>query len=550
MSNNLHRNQRILLSILCIALGCTVIFLFDDYWAPSRDEQFQTLCVREYNHAPLGLFVFWIGHLWGKVFGFTMINLRILCSIESLLAVGVTSLYLYRRLHRPLLSCWAFLLGCVLLRTSGFGIYNWDSGNYLFDAIALCLLVSIIRKPNDSKYIGLGVTSAMLTLGRLPSVIFLPLSLLIIWISQNDKSLKYRFLSLIKIMAFWFLTMVLLIWFILGSPLHYIELLINGNIVTGHSPTEDSEMLFHRFVEMITIFPRSNGIALTCIVLAALCAIIKARHRLNLYFLIVLWSFMFLLVGAVFPRGITTHIWPLGYDMPLGLGFLLAVPVFNICHKKNIILSKGTKLSLWACFVMFVSMSFGSDAYWERCVSGFIIPLLICLLWPVPRIGFHQFIRYLVLIPTFTFGAAFIGNNYSLWIQTKNEIPITESKVMRGIRGRSFITEEVRKSRDAIKKVSEEGIPYIYLGNHLGSNLEFGPDKGFCFQNYHFQFTYYEYWQRFYNEYFDNVDAVIYLPDFQDYEYDLIVPELKSLGFIKEEKVGDAVILYRDFLRY
>lgn len=541
-----HKTWHYVFMVCFLALGCIAMFLLENYGGPGRDEQFQTLSVREYDISPLGLLVFWIGHKWSDLFGFSMLNLRILASIESLLAVGVTSVYFYRQLHKPMLSCIVFFLGCILLRTTGFNIYNWDSGTYLFDAISVCLLVSIIRHPSNSKCIWLGISIALMTLGRLPSGIFLPFSLLLIWISQTGTPNKFRLRSILLITGTWFLTVVLITWTILGSPIRYIELLTAGNMVTGHSLSEDSEWLINRFIDLIFTIPRNYAIALACIVFTVVCACIKRKMLNFIYAIIAFWSLLLLYIGFTFPHGIYSHKWPLGYDLPLSICLLLSVPVYNIFHKTKIKLTRETKLSLWACFALLCAMAFGSDAYWERCVSGFIIPVILCLLWPLKITGFHKFLHYFVLISTLTFSAAFIGHNYSLWKHLKDLQPISDSKVMEGLKGRSIASDEVTKSHDAILKLRNDHIPYIYLGNHLGANLEFGPDEGFSFQHYHYQFSYYDYWKKFNSTYIDNADAVIYLPDFEDYEYDQIVPELKMMGFRKEEKIGDAIILYRE----
>lgn len=539
-------NASIALTTACVVLGCVSMFVLDGYGAPGRDEQFQTLCVREYSNAPLGLLVFWIGHLWTEWLGFSMLNLRILTSIESLLAVGVTSLFLYRRLRNPMLAGVVFLLGCILLRTTGFYLYNWDSGTYLFDAISICLLISCIQRPGTIKLIGLGVAIALMTLGRLPSGLFLPLALIIIWLSQAESPTKTKLNSMLTVSTGWLLTVILLTWIILGSPVRYIELLTGGNIVTGHSPVEDYDWIVYCVKKLVLTTPRYQSTAFACVIIAVACAKIKSRWNRVIWGCLTLWGVLFVALGFILPRGIYSHKWFFGYDMPFDFGLLIAVPIYNLFHKEKIRLNRETKLSLWACLALLAAMAFGSDAFWERCISGFIIPVLICLLWPVKREGFHRFMRYFVAVATITFCAIFIGHNISLWLHLKDMEPISGSKVMNGIRGSSISIDEALKSRDAINKVRKEGIPYIYLGNHLGANLETGQDEGFSFHNYHFQFTYYDYWQRFGADYIDKADAVIYLPDFHDYEYDLIVPELRTMGFTREEKEGDAIILYRE----
>lgn len=533
----------VLILCLCVFSGCAIMFALENYGANSKDELFQSICVRRYEESPLGLLSFRIGNLWTSIFGFSLLNLRILTSILLLLAIAVSTFYSYKITRKLKLSGILFLLGCIFLRAGTFSIYNWDTGTYLFDAFAICLLLSIIDKPSLLNLIGLGVTAALMTLGRAPSAIFLPLSTLMVFLSCRKRLSQVETFKLCAVIVIsWLAAMTILTALILGSPFNYTEAFFNHNVITGHSPFSEHRYLAKRFVDMTAALPNIWFYGIVCLILS----VILPRLR-RLYSIPILAAWVIFCIITAYSNTEKNHnlLIYFGIDTPVSLGLLIAVPIFRLFNKNSSSNLGTLKLKLWSCFILLISVSFGSDAYMQRMTTGFLIPIIAGLLWEYRNNEFHVFLKYSLGITLITFGMMLASHLANLAYAYRN-VPISKKYPYSGIRADSMCHLETIRAEDAINKVRSEGIPYLYLGDHLAAELSFGPDEGLSFQNYHNTLTNSEQWLRYKKGLIDKIDAVVYVPGINKYKFDGIIADLKSEGFIKSEKIGKAMILYRN----
>lgn len=541
-----YRKNRIYeysLFVFCILGGVLSLFFMFDYTARLRDEVYQSLCVRNYSEAPLGLFSFYIGHLWTNSFGFSLINLRFLAALGSVLAVGVTTAYSYRITHNLTLTGVSFLLGCVLMRASAFYLYNWDSGIYFFDSIALCLLISVISRPSTIKYILLGIVTALISSGRVPSVIILPLSIVIITIANRYNKSSYN--SAVAggiIFICWLITSVVIISLIMGSPSQYFSSVADGNVVSGHSPINNFKILFKR----LTYISYFTGIrwmpGLGCIFLAWICPRIK-RRWVEVVFITawitycLFYTFQSFIEDEGFPLCI-------GGDTPVGLGFLLAYPIYRLFRHRPIdhILS----MKLWAVFILLISMSFGSDGYWERMITGFMVPVLIALLWKSKIKKLKVYTGYLAVISLVVFFSMNWFNFFNIKIKY-DEMHISVSTIVpfQGIRFYQYDEAEIRNLQEAILYLRKNNIKYAPIGHHHDLQLVYGKDDALSFHEFYDDLFKKNEWRKHKEEILERVDAVVYPLNIPYIDYDEILEDLDKAGFNDSVQMGNAIIRFR-----
>lgn len=530
---------------LCVAIGVTFLFVLNNYLGNGADEEFQTICVRRYNEAPLGLLVFWIGYLWTDLFGFTLLNLRNLTSIEYVLTMVVTTTYLYHQTRNVRLTGLVFLLGCVLIRLGSFCIYNWDSGTYLFDAIALCLLMSLMSRPNIRKAFLLGFSIGLMTLGRTPSVIYLPIVCFLVWLlTKKDEDKRIRTRLFVMITAGWLIAMLLFTTVILGSPWKYISLFANGNVISGHSPSNDGLHLWFRFKLMLKLLPSVCFFGAVTLLVTLL--ITKIKNQISASLILILWLLLCVLSSYWMSRHGFRITQILGMDTPLGLGLLLALPIYNLFGGK-IKCDRPTQLKLWGCFLTVFSFAFGSDAYQERWIFAFTIPVILAVLWKLPSKTLKRFLKYFVFISTLIFSSMWfvhvISNKTLYKDYVKSDLPL-----LKGL----YLAEErkmkLEKINDFIVGLRSEGVPYVFAGDHLLSEMLAGEDEGVSFHLYHVNISIGDHWENYRDTALNKVDAVLFYPgDFSDYNENIFA-DLEEEGFVIADRFEN-IYVYRRSLR-
>lgn len=525
-------------------IGTAVIFTLDNYAAWWADEVFQTLCVRRYLDQPVGLLSFYIGHLWTEIFGFSVLNLRLLVSIETTLSLGIAAYYLFRLTRNRLLTGICFLLGCLMMKATSFPLYNWDTGTYLFDSISICLLISVIRNPSLAKYMLLGLTIGLITLGRLPSGIFLPLSMAVIILARRYRNEKRGTLrALLTVFAGWLLTILILTWLICGSPLGYINLFFENDVVTGHSPVKDNMRLFYRFLGILQRITTIWTPGIGCMLLAVIFPRIKKNS--SLFIILLLWLGLCALLADALTRKELFFTSLLGGDAPIGLGLLITYPVYLLFSrdKENRILI----LELWAIFFLYFSMAFGSDAYMERMTAGFSIPLIIALLWLSDIRKIRRYLRYFLFMALMTFCTLFAVQTVRIKRGIDYNGIVYNDTPYQGIKAHPGVNEYLQKWDKAIPYLQKKGIPFAPLGDHIPLELVYGTHQGLPFNE--FQEVLYENngWKIYGEYYLKNVDAFVFPYDDKRVEAS-IIEAIKGAGFTDSIRMGDAIILYRSDL--
>lgn len=532
---------------LLIAAGCVTAAMIVLTWGLNlggnlTDEVYAAICVRRYTESPLGLLSFYIGHLWSETFGFSLLNLRILCIVVQFISMAVSCTYLYCHTRNLRFSAIVFLLGCVAMRLGAANFYNWDTGAFPFEAIALWLLLAEIRKISAAGILALGCACGLVTLARTPSVFFLAAAVVILWFAIPKNFPAKRIFAVYALLTASFcITLLVFSTIILGSPFDYFRLFSQDSIISGHSPVSDIHMLFGRLAYISLLMPRTWAFGLGCLALAILFPKIKNIRICGI--ILLCWLAYCVFDVYCYTKFDTTTYYCLGIDTPLGLALLLALPVYALFSRKEMRVDHQVSLSLWTCAAMLVAIAFGSDGYFTRMTAAFVIPFIIPATLKKGNHAVTKFVKYLVGIALISFSAMLVVH---LWLVDRYLAKAETLAIgaYNGIKTDSSVYDYVKKTEKATQYLRSKGIPYINIMNNLGTELAFGPDEGLSFQEFHHQLTESEFWFESKRDFIDRIDAVVYT-DSEEYDLQPIVDDLVREGFTLRLTLGDACIMMR-----
>lgn len=535
------RYFRIPLSLIVFLAGGFILFWLDSYGAPGRDELYQAICVQRYQDAPLGLLSYWIGNLWCRMVGFSFLNLRLLTSLVVLLTISFGTFFLFKRSNNLWLSYGVFLLSCFLYRLGGFYIYNWDTGAYPFEVFSICILLSYLRHPSVLKSLLLGVGTALMTLGRMPNIIFLPLSIWIIWSSLKSKTyIKSEIYNIAVLICAWLATMALLTFIILGSPIEYINSLFSGNIVSGHSPFTDYHRLFGRFASLMLHLPTVWYIGTVSLLIIPILMRLKANGVRFLLFSC--WLVLCILITYWTSKTYFSITYILGYDTPVGLGLLISIPLFSLFSPRRIAFRY---LEIWSIAALLLTIVFGSDSFFIRMNVAFVLPVIFAVIWKLKNANYRSFLKVVVSSLLILSVGMYSVHTFCL-LRLSNFDTRSETSPFQGLMVTSSENQAWIDIKKAINTLQSEKITYFLLGDHLFSEIIAGEDAGPYFHDFHNIILIPDNWEKFKKEKIKDVDAVVvHSPDFEDPLYKKAMDDLSSLGFVKEKHFGKAEILYR-----
>lgn len=431
------------------------------------DEGYMALCVRHYSESPLGMLTFWIGHLWEGLFGERILALRALAALGILGAVGTASIYLYRRTRNPLLASATFLAMMVAGRISEFHLYNWDSGTYFFDSIALVTLLSYLRKPRAWKAAVAGAVVMCMTLGRVPLAIFIFVAAGVIIVRREHVAANLSVMLGTAAVMFLVLTTLMI-----GSPVAYFAAFSPQNIVSGHAPT-DIDDWWWRLTNIGNNQPKWWIPATLCCLLPLL--LMKRRLRLWGIIGLVLTTLLALVLMSRY-LGYFRFAWScLGWAFPLLLGPLCLCGVWNRRHPAERIATP--RAALWLCGLFPLLVALGSDSFFERMCVVFSIPCIIAEIWPKLPGGCRSYLRYYLLTVIIVMGSMLAGRTFRK-IQRN---PVAAASYLAPYRGLHIPAQHaisLEAAWQAHADLRARRMRYVDLGERYILQLLFGDDYG------------------------------------------------------------------------
>lgn len=372
-------------SALFVTIGLIVPFMMVKLRVPCGDEFYQALNVRGYENAPIAMLTFYIGNVWGRIFGENLLNLRILMVLCMEFSIGLGCAYFYRKTGALLITGFLFMTMSLLSTHCTLFIYGWDIGAYPF--IMLTLIASLYYLERGSLLcIALtGVSTALMVLSRVPTIVALPIILLMIIYHVRTHKDSYGNLlveilkeSCVGLAAF-VLTAVISIY-IMGGFDMYITSWKPDNIISGHS-LSSIDRIVERFIELVSPAFKLYGVGLLILVSAYAGSTftsppphVVSRKRL------IIMVIMALVVALAyrFRSMISSPSADFGFGQSILLVLILYIPIYNLFHREK----------LYCPTVFFLTLVFfsllaavGSDSVVERPLTLPIIPIAAIYLY-------------------------------------------------------------------------------------------------------------------------------------------------------------------------
>ena len=442
------------------------------------DEGYQLMCVRHWETSPLGMLSYWIGWHWMSLFpGYEVLASRCLVSLLMFLAIATGCWFCWRRTGNLLLSA-ALMPMCALgNRIGDFYLLNWDTGTYLFDAVALAALLSFTYRPARWKAAVAGGALALMTLGRLPLAVE---GLVAVWVivascRRAASPLRDMWMYLGIGLGTYALTAALTMTAMCGSPAAYFATLVPENFITGHG-AGDISAIANRLKMLI---PRQVWyLFIGFLALGGAAAVHYARRHRGAVALTVIAVSCYYCVTMMSEAMLTTD-WGwalLGSFLSVFLVIIFWLPISALCRRPGGYAVHVPWLQLITAMVFIILISFGSDTFFERISTPFAIPMVIGCTWPSLTRSGRGLMKLYIAFVTLTFGVMWLANviNYVVTYTVRmDEYP----------HQRGLITEPGQNylylmSRAAIQACRDSGTDYMIFGYRHNMLITIGEDNG------------------------------------------------------------------------
>ncbi len=541
-------------SLLCVTLAAVAFTTLLNWGNVDHDEVYQAYSVinwHEISVAPLSHF---IGNMWFNKVGGSVANLRALSMLIAVASIAISCIYALIRTKNLWLSAFLFATMAWIWRTEAFILYNWDSGSMLWNTLALIAIVEYFRKPSMHKSMLCGLTFALMALGRIPSAIILPLFIILVFVQEFHKTHRFRN-SLINAAAC-IISFTVAAWLLLtllyGNMARYIAD-FQQNSISGHSLSDPSHYIW-RLIFLLPYYLQENLTSVVCMLLPLIfrkrLRILLTKERLSKSDIPTIATIILLSLSAVILSvwlaksclGSDTQCF-YGAGCALAVGLLLAIPVRNFSNPTEPKISVPY-FPLWGCAILLIAAAFGSDAYFERILACYTVPVIMAILWSAHNKSLNQ---YCILILALAL-PCFISINLTHWSKLKKECTYTYNdnlSVFSGIKASRNLEKEYLELLPAINSLKADNLRYILIGDRHTMSLLFGNDAGPHMNQFHFRANKPYCWTAGYLDYLDNTDAIVYsVSDFQsDSELQQVVTLMKSHGFRNARHSGNAIIL-------
>lgn len=396
-----------IIAILVAIAGICIPFAGLGYIDPGQDELYQALCVRGYEDSPLAMLTFFIGNLWCRLFGDTLIALRCLMVICHLTSIGLGCAYFYHRTHRAVSCALLFMLLSAMSTFTAMFIFNWDTGAYPF--IVLCFFATLYYMSAETPVAAvlMGASCALMVLSRIPTICILPLFPIVI-IHKTRRSTHRDMLRAVTLRDILFclcafiVTAIAVIGLMCGLGA-YIASWNPDNIITGHGSISD---YFGRLIDL--------GIPNLLLWLVAgflyLSASLIVRVRQTLSGII---TAIFAIIAAVAIAALMVNrINAPTADFGLAQG-TLAITLLYLPVRRRFIDPSTTcpAAELWLVAVFSLIAAVGSNGMAERPLALPFIPVACAYLYPYRNTAIKCFFVMLTLLALKT-STGIIYHNY------------------------------------------------------------------------------------------------------------------------------------------
>ncbi len=252
---------------LIFAVAVTVMTLHR--YVRDADEAYQMLNAQDWRNAPFAPLSAYIGHLWGAVFGFGWVQMRVLSMILNLATIGFGGYFCYRIVRNLPRAIWLTAGAVVLyaLTNDHEQKYDWDTFATLSATAVAVLLLCYGRRPRLWLMAVTGVTVAAGIMMRMPSAAIFFVPVVAIFLYKNDTGVS-RWAALGVYVTAVAAGLLIMICALYGTPARLIAT-FKANAIAAHSSAY-----------LVQIFLHSSRIITEYVVLlaAAFFVIYKCRN--------------------------------------------------------------------------------------------------------------------------------------------------------------------------------------------------------------------------------------------------------------------------------
>ena len=215
-----------------ILLPLSILF----FTTPERDESYQALAALNYKQSPLAPLSYFIGYIWFKFFGETILNLRVLQLICHIVAIGLGCRFFLRKTSDKLWTAILFMTLTTASQVWAMHIYNWDTGCYPFAMLYFLATIAFWEHPVLKTTLWLAAASTALSLARIPCAACIPLTAIIVIWRYKHCIFKKGFPYMILYLAVTTSLCILFLLTIYGGISGVEQVFSPENIITGHGP--------------------------------------------------------------------------------------------------------------------------------------------------------------------------------------------------------------------------------------------------------------------------------------------------------------------------
>lgn len=489
-----------LLVVLCILGGILITIpgiLLQS--AGNFDEAYQTLSVRFYQDSPLALLTFYIGNIWNRIFGDTLLNLRILQLLCHFVSIGIGCLIFYKMTSRKVMAAVLFMVLYASSQVMSMYLYGWDTGTYPFAMLCMALTFAYVRRPSNLLASLIGVTAALFIASRIPAIVIIPC--IMAFIAKVRDSRMSMMIDLVCFTVSMLISLIIVVFIIYGSFEGLIHSWDPDNVITGHS-IDQYNRHFIRIMEIVPRLVTENFISLACLVAGTVTVRVKREKIFVLSLLAFAVSVITLSLLSILNIRIFWGAWLLIFVIVLFYHPLVGFFYERIGGDRR---CGYNKTLLWVILVFVVVPIIGSDSLMERFMVIPMIPVALTLCYK----SVHRYILPVASFMMVSVMTMTIAKD-AVWLYERTCWGGTISPRLAGI-SQNHIVHTMDDIKGAVEKLKAEGRSYTFIGlsKYLGAYVA-DPDCLYNFQ--HFHYLDFEKDKEMYERRLIGYDAIIVMP--------------------------------------
>lgn len=192
MTDKSCQHKNLYFSILGILFAIALTVLTLNRYIRDADEAYQIINAQDWQNAPFAPLSAYIGHVWGSIWGFGWLPMRVLSMILNVVSISLCGWYSFRITRNAPRAIWLTAGAIVLyaLTNDHEQKYDWDTfASFSITATAVCIMCYVARA--RTRLIAFaGVLAGMTIMMRMPSAPVLVIPVITIILCNRLSGIK------------------------------------------------------------------------------------------------------------------------------------------------------------------------------------------------------------------------------------------------------------------------------------------------------------------------------------------------------------------------